>query len=909
MPEGSATLYAVTSSPKSTLLLLDGHSLAYRAFYGLPADNFATSSGQHTNAVYGFLSMLINVVRDEAPTHIAVAFDVSRKTFRTEEYSDYKANRAKSPDEFTGQVPLIKEALGALGVAVFEKDGFEADDLLATLVTKASAEGLRTLVCTGDRDALQLVTDTVTVLYPRKGTSDLAHMTPDAVTEKHGVPPERYPDVAALVGETSDNLPGVPGVGPKTAVKWLTKYGDLDGVLEHAEEIKGKVGESLRQHLEGVRRNRRLNALVRDVDVAVEVADLAVQPVDVAAVDEVFAALEFTHLRARLLEAFENSGDEGETTAAEVDVQVVSAQELTGWFAAQEPGEPVGLFVVGADAGSREPGTAVAVAAAPDRAVYAELDEQTLAALMAGCAGREVVCHDVKAVLHALSLTPAHASAGPAESPLADSDLCDVSLLAYLIAPDVRSRSLTDIALRYVGVALPEALGEASGQLEIGVDLTGEQAGAAAARAAVLLPLRDAVAAKLQEHSATDLAAELEIPLIPVLYAMERTGVAVDEHLLESLHTDFADAAEQARQRACEIIDTEVNLGSPKQLQEVLFDRLDMPKTKKIKTGYSTDAASLADLYEKTEHPFLECLLRHREVVKQLTTVEGLQRAVERDGRIRTRFLQTAAATGRLSSTDPNLQNIPVRTPEGRRIREVFVAGDGYDGLLSADYSQIELRIMAHLSGDDGLIGAFRSGEDLHSYVGSQVFGVSPDDVTPAMRAKVKAMSYGLAYGLSSFGLSKQLRISDGEARNLMDMFFERFNGVRTYLAGVVDEARQRQYTETMMGRRRYLPDLTSTNRQRRDMAERMALNAPIQGSAADIVKVAMLHLDDRLAEAGLEARLLLQVHDEVILEVADRHRDAATELVVGALESAAELTVPLQVATGWGPNWQAAGH
>lgn len=899
----------MTSSANSTLLLLDGHSLAYRAFYGLPADNFATSSGQHTNAVYGFLSMLINIVRDEAPTHIAVAFDVSRQTFRTEEYSEYKANRAKSPDEFTGQVPLIKEALTALGISVFEKAGFEADDLLATLVTKATADGLRTLVCTGDRDALQLVTDTVTVLYPRRGTSDLAHMTPEAVLEKHGVLPQRYPDIAALVGETSDNLPGVPGVGPKTAVKWLTKYGDLDGILEHATQIKGKVGESLRQHASDVRRNRRLNALVRDVDIAVNTTELALQPIDVSAVDEIFSALEFTHLRGRLLEAFAATEDHSEPTTQDVTVRTVTAEELSQWFTAQAANDPVGLVVVGTDHNHRHPGTALALSTSPQTAIYAEISPEVLAAVTEGCAGREVVCHDAKAVLHALTLQPAHASVGPVTSPLQDSDLSDVSLLAYLVAPDVRSRALEDIALRYLGVVLPESSGSASGQLEIGVDSIGEQAKATGAAAAVLLPLREAVTAKMQEQSATDLATQLETPLISVLYAMERTGVAVDQQLLVALHTDFADAAEHARQRACEIIGSEVNLGSPKQLQEVLFDQLDMPKTKKIKTGYSTDAASLADLFEKTQHPFLECLLRHREVVKQLTTVEGLQRAVERDGRIRTRFLQTAAATGRLSSTEPNLQNIPIRTPEGRRIREVFVAADGYDGLLSADYSQIELRIMAHLSGDKGLIQAFRSGEDLHSYVGSQVFGVSPAEVTAPMRAKVKAMSYGLAYGLSSFGLSKQLRISDAEARSLMEMFFERFDGIRTYLAGVVDEARQRQYTETMMGRRRYLPDLTSTNRQRRDMAERMALNAPIQGSAADIVKVAMLMVDDRLAESGLTARLLLQVHDEVILEVAENDREAATELVVSALESAVELTVPLQVATGWGPNWQAAGH
>ena len=896
----------MTRLPCVKLLLLDGHSLAYRAFFALPAENFSTSTGQHTNAVYGFTAMLINVLRDEAPTHVGVAFDVSRKTFRAAEYAEYKAGRSATPTEFTGQIPLLEEVLDALRIKHVGVEGFEADDVIATLTREAVEAGGEVVVCTGDRDAFQLVSEQVTLLYPVKGVSEVWRMDPAAVEAKYLVPPERYSDLAALVGESSDNLPGVPGVGPKTAAKWLTQFGDLQGIVAHVDQIPGKAGESLRTHLSGVLRNRRLNQLVSDVALPLGVDDLARQTWDREEVHTVFDGLEFRVLRDRLFATFDTAADEAEG-GFEVEGATLSGPEVTERFGPGHAtrGMPHGLVVIGAYQGGQGEATALAVAPEAGPAAYVDLvtlDAEGEAAVAAWLADPDQpkVLHDAKwqvQALHTRGLTLAGIAS-------------DTALAAYLVRPDQRSFDLGDLVVRHLGRELrAESDGAGQGMLDFAAD-DDAAAEEAMVRARAVLDLSTALAEHLEATGGTELLRELELPLLEILAAMERTGIAVDVDALTELEKDFDAAVRAAQRDAWDAIGREdVNLGSPKQLQEVLFDQLGMPKTKRTKTGYTTDADALADLYAKTEHPFLEALLRHRDAIRLRQTVAGLIAAVAPDRRIHTTYIQTIAATGRLSSTDPNLQNVPIRTEEGRRIREVFVVGEGYESLLSADYSQIEMRIMAHLSGDEGLIEAFRTGEDLHRFVGSRVFGVEPEDVTAEMRSKVKAMSYGLAYGLSAFGLSKQLSISTGEAQGLMDEYFARFGGVRDYLREVVGQARATGYTETMLGRRRYLPDLTSDNRQRREMAERMALNAPIQGSAADIIKLAMLGVDKALRESGARSRMLLQVHDELVLEVAPGERDDIEALVRREMGAAVRLDVPLDVSVGVGRSWHDAAH
>ncbi|RNI17288.1 DNA polymerase I [Flexivirga caeni] len=887
------------------LLLLDGHSLAYRAFYALPVENFSTSTGQPTNAVYGFTSMLINVLRDEEPTHVGVCFDVSRQTFRAEEYAEYKAGRAKTPDEFKGQVSLVHEILDALKIRYVEMSGWEADDLIATLSTEAEAAGFdEVLIVSGDRDAMQLVTDKVTVLYPAKGVSDLWRMTPAKVEERYLVPPERYPDLAALVGEKSDNLPGVPGVGAKTAAKWIGLYGDLPGIVDHVGEIKGKVGDSLREHLDGVLRNRRLNQLVRDVPIGVTPDDLERQVWDRDQVHQVFDGLEFRVLRERLFATIEAGGAEAEG-AVEVEGSVLEPGEVAWWATSYLTSKDrAGLHVVGDWARGAGDVRALAIAVGEERAAYvdvAELTPEGESAIRAWLADpeRPKVMHDAKGPLEALYA---------AGLPLAGL-VSDTALAAYLVRPDQRAYDLGDLVLRFLKRELrPEQDNPAQGMLDL--DGHDTQAEEAMVQARAVLDLSAALDGQVEETGGTELLRDLELPLVELLAQMERVGIHVDPDLLDRLESDYADALERAAEDAYEAAEGErINLGSPKQLQTLLFDKLGMPKTKRTKTGYTTDADALTELYAKTGHPFLEALLRHRDAARLRVTVEGLSKSIADDGRIHTTYQQTIAATGRLSSTDPNLQNIPIRTEEGRRIREAFVVGEGYESLMSADYSQIELRIMAHLSGDAGLIEAFRSGEDLHRYVGSRVFGVEPQDVTAEMRAKVKAMSYGLAYGLSAYGLSKQLSISTAEANTLMEEYFSRFGGVRDYLREVVDVARKTGYTETMLGRRRYLPDLTSDNRQRRQAAERMALNAPIQGSAADVMKLAMLHVRRSLDAAGVRSRMLLQVHDELVLEIAPGERAQVEEIVRREMGNAIELDVPLDVSIGVGNSWHAAAH
>jgi DNA polymerase-1 len=883
------------------LLLLDGHSLAYRAFFALPVENFSTTTGQPTNAVYGFTSMLINVLRDEQPTHVAVAFDVSRRSFRNERYAEYKAGRAESPRDFGGQVSLVQEVLAALRIPVVEVPGYEADDVIATMAAQGRRAGMQVLVTTGDRDAFQLVCDQVTVLYAIRGVSELARMDPAAVTARYGVGPDRYRDLAALVGEPSDNLSGVPGVGPKTAAKWIGQYGSLEGLVAHVDEVKGKAGESLRAHLADVLRNHELNRLVDDLELPVPVTETRWSGWDREAVHQVFDALEFRVLRDRLysyLEAVEPEAEVG----FELTGEILGPGAVAGWLATHATaGAPVGVAVAGRfgrGTGTLS-GVSVATADRPaawfDPAGLDQADEAAVAAWLADPA-RPKVLHDVKPALLAFA----------AHGWRLQGVRADTALAAYLARPDQRSYDLVDLALRYLHRELRVELPDQPALTGLGPE--GEQERALMLRARATLDLADALGADLGEAGAR-LLHDVELPLVGVLAGMERAGIAADTGYLSELEATFAADVKAAAQAAYGVVGREFNLGSPKQLQEILFTELGLPKTKRIKTGWTTDADSLQGLHAQTGHPVLEHLLRHRDVARLKSTVDGLLKSVSPDGRIHTTFYQTVAATGRLSSTDPNLQNVPIRTEEGRRIRRAFVVGEGYESLLTADYSQIEMRIMAHLSGDGTLVEAFRSGADFHAVTAGSVFGVPREQVTPEQRRKIKAMNYGLAYGLSAFGLSQQLQVTPAEARELMEEYFGIFGGVRDYLQQVVVAARREGYTETMLGRRRWLPDLNSDNRQRREMAERMALNAPIQGSAADIIKVAMLRVDAALRAAGMGSRMLLQVHDELVFEVAPGERGALTELVRSEMGGAHPLSVPLEVSTGIGPDWDTANH
>jgi DNA polymerase-1 len=887
------------------LLLLDGHSLAYRAFFALPVENFSTQTGQPTNAVFGFTSMLINMLRDEQPTHIVVAFDVSRQSFRTEKYAEYKAGRSETPKPFQGQVSLIKEVLEALRIPVVEMPGYEADDVIGTLACQARDQGFEVVISTGDRDAFQLAGDHVTILYPVRGVSEVWRMTPDAIEQKYFVRPERYRDKAALVGEASDNLPGVPGVGDKTAAKWINEYGGLDGIVANADKIKGKAGDNLRGHLAGVLRNYEINALVCDLDLPLGPQDVRWQGWDREAVHQVFDALEFRVLRERLysyLEAVEPEAESG----FDLSGSMLGAGQVAGWLSDHAREAPVGVAVTGRFGRGTGALTGIAIATGDGPAAWfdpAALDEDDEPAVAAWLADpqRPKVIHDAKPAMLAFR---AHGwqLAGVR---------VDTALAAYLAKPDQRAYDLTDLALRYLKRELRVDAPD-DGQLTLdGLGDDGAVEQNVMLRARATLDLADTITEELSRDDGASqrLLMEVEQPLSVVLGEMEHVGIAADTEYLSELEAHFAAEVKSAQQAAHSVVGREFNLGSPKQLQEILFTERNLPKTKRIKSGYTTDADALQNLFAQTGDPLLEHLLRHRDVAKLKSTVDGLLKSVSADGRIHTTFNQTVAATGRLSSTDPNLQNIPIRTEEGRRIRRAFIVGDGFEQLMTADYSQIEMRIMAHLSCDEALIEAFNTAFDFHAATASSVFHVPVEEVVPDQRRKIKAMNYGLAYGLSAFGLSNQLSISTEEARSLMEEYFQRFGGVRDYLQAVVKRAVQDGYTATILGRRRYLPDLISDNRQRREMAERMALNAPIQGSAADIIKVAMLRVDTALRDSGLRSRMLLQVHDELVFDVAPGEREPLEELVRREMGGAYPLSVPLEVSVGVGRDWNGADH
>ena len=857
------------------LLLIDGHSMAYRAFYALPAENFTTAQGQHTNAIYGFATMLLSLLSTEKPTHVAVAFDVSRKTFRSEIFPEYKANRAKTPDEFRSQMSYLHELVTAFGITTFEVEGFEADDIIATIAKQAERENAEVFICTGDRDSFQLVNEKTTVLYPKRGVSDLTRMTPEAVQEKYGMSPEQYPDFAALRGDPSDNLPSVPGVGEKTAAKWVVEYGSLHELIANIDQLGGKVGQSLRDSINDVIRNRELTQLVANVPLDLSIDALAWSGVEEEKTNPLFEKLEFKTLKDRMKPILRKDSKKQEAPALELFATEIAEGALTEDAASEKIKQHSGEIAIAFQLVD-EKLHKYAVALTPEDVFL--VDAKTMGD-WASDATIPKIAHDAK------SLARTNGLAGVS---------FDASLAAYLVNPGVRSQELKDIQERWGDGSV---INQSSTEQEL---LTSARA---------MFTLRDSLTRELKERNLWDLFTTMELPVAHLLARMESLGIAVNRKGLEDLAAFFEREVARETKTAHDAVGHEFNVASPKQLQVVLFDELKLPKTKKIKTGYTTDAESLDWLHQKSGHPVLTSLLRIREAKKLGTTVEGLIAEIAQDGRIHTHFQQTVAATGRLSSTGPNLQNIPVRTEEGRKIRDCFTVGKGYVALLTADYSQIEMRIMAHLSHDEKLLAAFASGEDLHATVAGLVFGVKASDVDPEMRRQMKAMSYGLAYGLSSYGLAIQLDISPPAAQELMDTYFERFGGIRDYLKTVVEDARKVGYTETIMGRRRYLPDLMHDNRQRREVAERMALNAPIQGSAADIIKLAMLNVQSAIEKEKLNSRLLLQIHDELILEVVAGEEEKISELVRREMGTAYPLKAPLDVNAGLGLTWHEAAH
>lgn len=864
-------------SAEKRLLLIDGHSLAYRAFYALPVENFATASGQPTNAIYGFASMLINLIASEKPTHIATAFDVSRKTFRSERFPEYKANRSATPDEFRSQTAYLFELVHAFGIRHFAVEGFEADDIIATFAKRAEKDGFQTLICTGDRDSFQLVNPNTTVLYPKRGVTDLSRMTPEEVFAKYGLTPTQYPDFAALRGDPSDNLPSIPGVGEKTAAKWIVEYGSLEKLVANAEKIPGKAGDSFRANIENVALNHELTQLRSDVEIETPVSQLLWEGVNNLELGALLDKLEIKALKERVKSIGGQINSEPSTSAVAPKKIATKVKEVTSKEL------------------SKQIESANSVIALDFHLVDGEILEYCVAldavnafVVRSNEFGSWFSDPKVGKIVHSgKSVSRKYPLAGI---------VFDTELAAYLLNPGARNLDLYDLTERFLGIVNAEQEETLFAQYE-GSDATS------------IFQLAPILTKELVERNMLELLNSLEIPVQTELAQMEKIGIGVDRKKLEALSTFFKGEVLRETAGAHKEAGKEFNVGSPKQLQAVLFDELNLPKTKKIKTGFTTDAESLDWLFAKTKHPILQHLLRIRETSKLATTVDGLVAAIESDGRIHTVFQQTVAATGRLSSTNPNLQNIPVRTQEGRRIRDCFISMSPYETLLTADYSQIEMRIMAHLSEDKNLIEAFKLGEDLHSTVASLVFGVEAEQVDPEMRRQIKAMSYGLAYGLSAYGLAQQLDLSPTDAAILMDKYFDRFGGIRDYLKKVVEVAREKGYTETIMGRRRYLPDLNSDVRARREIAERAALNAPIQGSAADIIKVAMLNTQNAMDLAGLKSRILLQVHDELIFEVANGEVDELSKIVIKEMGQACKLSVPLDVNIGIGASWDLAAH
>ena len=877
-------------------MLIDGNSLTYRAFFALPTD-MATASGQVTNAVFGFTSMLINLYRDHRPDGIAVAFDRPEPTFRHEMAAEYKANRDAAPDILRQQMGLVRQVVETLQIPIVELAGYEADDLLATLATRARDGGHGALIVTGDRDSYQLVEDpAIRVLYNKRGVSDYALYDEAGIEERTGVRPADYLVYAALRGDTSDNLPGVPGVGEKTAAKLVNAYGDLDGIYAHLDDQTPKLRENLAANQDQVRRNEVLMRLVRDVDIDLSLDDLTMGEIDVEEVRKLFDFLEFRTLYDRLAEALDT--DLGGATGASATLEARVSHPDAGEAVALLDGLGAGVrpLAVATAASGLSGGLALVTDPTADEvAVLAPpvLDDAEVRAALARLVadgGRPLAAHDAKPLVRALLDVGVDAPA------LA----LDTILAAYLLDPADARYLLGDVLLRYAQLELASGAPVDDGQLVF--DDEGDPLADAANAALAVDRLIDPITSALAAQGLRSLHDDVEVPLVRVLARMEHVGIGVDPDELRRLRDGLV--ADCDRLRAAVIADAgeEFNVNSTKQLREILYDRLGLQPQKKTKTGYSTDAATLEKL--RGEHPIIEHLLEYREVEKLRSTYgEGLLAEVGPGNRIRATFNQTVARTGRLSSDAPNLHNIPVRTEMGRRFRRAFVPADGFE-LLVADYNQIELRCIAHLAEDPGLISAFEAGDDIHTATAARVFDIEPADVGIEQRSKAKMVSYGLAYGMEAYGLGQRLGIPTSEAAEILDAYFEAFPAVKDYMERTVDEARERGYTETLFGRRRKIPELSSSNFRIRQAGERQAMNAGIQGLAADIFKVALVRLDRALDQAHMGSRLILQVHDEVILEVPPDERDQAAATTVEVMANAFALRVPLAVDLAFGATW-----
>ena len=963
-PEAAAPGGPATDKPAGPLLLLDGMSLAFRAYFALPPD-LATSAGIVTNAVHGFTSMLHNLVRDHHPSGLAVAFDLPGETFRDEVVEDYKAGRSATPADLLPQFEMIRSLLGKLAIPVIEVEGFEADDVLATLATEARDRGHDVLLVTGDRDTYQLVEDPhVRVLYNRRGVSDYALYDEAGIEERTGVRPELYPVLAALRGDPSDNLPGVPGVGEKTAAKLVNEYGDLDTLYAHLDALSPKLRQNLAEHEERVRRNAEVIPLVRDVPLDTHVDQLTLGGWNEDEAREAFAELELRTIWNRIVAliregAFGQPGGDapripiaspGSASKAGASRQSNATGSATiAWLdnlqvetpgTADEAVGAIGQLVTAARAGSgniavhaawsgdpgRSPLVALVLTAEPSGPVGPEgqsvlylgdgTDGQSLLAdrpvldslaIAVGPSGVGVIAHNGKEIMR--SLLPL----GVDITSLA----MDTAVAAYLLDPSVDHYRLRDLSVTHLGTEVDDGE-QGAGQGTFSLELDGEDEGtgtggesvpahvlAAAQLAATVSRLRAPLRAALLDEGEAELYDDIERPLVRVLARMEVTGIPVDRRVLQEIAEELADECQTLETQIHELAGAPFNVNSVPQLRSVLYDQLGLTPLRKTKTGYSTDARTLEQL--RDQHPIIEILLHYREIEKLRSTYgESLIAEVADDGRIHATFRQTVARTGRLSSDRPNLHNIPVRTDQGRRFREAFVPSPGRR-LLVADYDQVELRAIAHLSGDPGLRTAFEAGEDIHRTVASRVFGVERDDVTHTQRSTAKMVSYGLAYGMEAYGLSQRLGVPVEAASTILRAFFDGFPAVQDYMQRAVADARNSGYTITAFGRRRPLPDLLATSYQVRQAAERQAMNAGIQGLAADLFKLALVRLDSGLEEGGFSSELVLQVHDEVLVDVVPEESDAVAELTQRALTGAAELSVPLKVAMAWGSSWAEA--
>jgi DNA polymerase-1 len=876
--------------PPKRLFLLDGHSLAYRAFFALPP-TLATSTGQITNAVYGFTSMLIKLLTEERPDLIAVAFDKGPPTIRLEKDADYKAGRPDTPGEFRPQLGLIEEVLDVLRVPVIHQEGHEADDAIGTLAIRAAERGIEAVIVTADRDFFQLVRPGIRVMFNRRGISDIALYDEASVEERYGIPPEKYLDYVALKGDPSDNIPGVPGVGEKTAAKLVQEWGSVEAVVEHAGELKGRLAAAIAEHADRLALNKDLARIETSLPLAVEPEDCAMGEWDLDAVRRLFNSLEFRSLFDRLQEAGRAPKPAGEV--AELDLREVSEKELAKVLASDAT-----LAVrLDADLGDVR---GMAVSAGGAQAAYARLQGVRPVATFLADPERAKWTHDAKAV---------EASATAAGVQVSGM-VFDTLLAGYLLDPATAIYPLPALCEKYLGAdVLGSVQEEDEGQL-----FAEDPWRAVAAEAAAVALLAPVMEEQVDKQGLRELLETVEMPLSSVLARMEARGVKLDVDYLEEMGESVRDKMATLREDVFRHAGEEFNLNSPPQLRVILYEKLGLSPGKKTPKGQlSTDASVLEKL--RDQHPVVDALLEWRELDKLNSTyLEALPREVDaRDGRVHTSFNQTGAATGRLSSSEPNLQNIPVRTELGRQIRRAFIPGDSGQLLLAADYSQIELRVLAHLSGDEGLRQAFASGHDIHTATAARVFGLPEAKVDPGLRSRAKMVNYGLAYGLSAWGLASRLDIAPDEAQEIMDAYFEAFPTIREFLDKQVARAAAEGFTETMLGRRRYIPELQAANPRVRDLGRRQALNAPIQGSASDVFKVAMIRVDEALRERPeLDCHMLLTVHDELVFEVSKEHLDEAAELVKRRMEGAVELDVDLQADIGWGANWADAapeGH